>query len=303
MGSMLPGSSTLLGTTKFSGALDQHLEAGETVIDTVDGMVEVFQPGGNMKPHFDVAIVLTDRRLLALRGSGMLGAKKPMVIPLAGLDEVGVTRQYNVNVTWNDQYNAPHMWKLNIGGSEAVADHWMQQIHTSTQRHLNPQAPSNAGALQLGEFQDVRSRIDSFIHALGPLGNATSAGRPFGEGLDLEAAMQAVFASFTDPSDVRKAGSMVAVDILVAANAGVGPEQLDDVMGVNAIHGNHVPAEAIEAAGSLAGAAKTYLSQFDSDGANMWELWKRNDEVAAEFLCWHTVARLRLAARGLMEPL
>ena len=52
------------------------------------------------------------------------------------------------------------------------------------------------------------------------------------------------------------------------------------------------------AAEGLASAAMGFLGQFSEDGQSLWELWKRNDEVAGEFLCWHTIAWQRLASQG-----
>ncbi len=51
----------------------------------------------------------------------------------------------------------------------------------------------------------------------------------------------------------------------------------------------------------LAGAAQTFLGQLEGPG-NIWDLWNRRDDVAAEFLAWHSIARLRLATAGLMPP-
>jgi len=138
------------------------------------------------------------------------------------------------------------------------------------------------------------------MEALGPLAAPAALGQLFGEGLGLETAMAAVSSAFLDAADVRQAGTMIALDILTAADKGIGPPQLDQVMGLNSLQGNHLAPDALKAAESLAGAAKTFLGQFDEDGANIWELWKKNDEVAAEFLCWHTVARLRLATAELL---
>jgi hypothetical protein len=66
---------------------------------------------------------------------------------------------------------------------------------------------------------------------------------------------------------------------------------------------NVLTPEQQKAADSLAGAATTFLGQFDEPGANMWELWKKRDDVAGEFLCWHAVAWSRLATVGKVEPL
>jgi hypothetical protein len=111
--------------------------------------------------------------------------------------------------------------------------------------------------------------------------------------------MPLIFKVFLDADDIRQAGTMMALDILTAVD--VGPEQLKDVMGENMIGGNSVSPVLLKTAELLASAARTYLGQFDEDGADVWELWKKNDEVAAEFLCWHSVARLRLATAGMME--
>ena len=292
----IPGTSVLLSSKGFAGALDRILGQQESVIDTIDGSLEVFDYG-KMKTYFDVAVVLTDLQLLGIRGGGLLGPKKPFIASLKQIDRVGVTRQHNVDIQWTGDYGTPQLWKLHVG-DEALADRWMRQILDATALVNNPAATERAPApFREREFSECRARLQVFVDSLAGLTSRANCGQPFGEGFGLEGAMQWALNSFVDADDTaagmhddrhRPLGA--------AASDGIGPAELDDVMGVYALHPNSVNPEALEAVTNLAEAAKGFLGQFDEPGERMWELWKKNDEVALEFLCWLTVARLRLVA-------
>lgn len=58
----------------------------------------------------------------------------------------------------------------------------------------------------------------------------------------------------------------------------------------------------LDAAMSLAGAARTFLAEHGHEGTSTWELWKRRDDVAAEFLCRHSVPFLRLITIRKLPP-
>lgn len=128
----LPGRSMLLYSPKFDGQIDQHVPRDEEILDSADGKVEVFDTG-RMKPHHDTAVMLTSRRLLAFRGRGLMGAKKPLVIELSWVDEVGVTRQGNVTVKFTGEYGLMGLWKLYIAGDDSEADRWARQIQHAAQ--------------------------------------------------------------------------------------------------------------------------------------------------------------------------
>lgn len=143
--------------------------------------------------------------------------------------------------------------------------------------------------------------ISTFLGAIAPLAAPHQIGRSFGEGEGLEEALSQL-ARCAPLGDVRPMGSMVAVSLLAATAdpdeppvpGTYEPSDLDQVMGIDwARH---------DASTSLAGAARTFLAEHGDEGAPTWELWKRRDDVAAEFLCWHSVAYLRLITIGKLPP-
>ena len=93
--------SRLLQTPKFAGLADTHISPNETVLEATDVTVEVFD-GNKLKPHNNIAVVLTNRQLLAFRGGGMLGSKAPMKVALSTVTQAGVTRQGNVSVEFKE---------------------------------------------------------------------------------------------------------------------------------------------------------------------------------------------------------
>lgn len=126
------------------------------------------------------------------------------------------------------------------------------------------------------------------IRRLTPYAGPGSVGTAFGGGVDLNEAMHTISVGLT-MEDVRSIGSTLAVTIIT--DDAIDPDRLLGVMGIEHLDGDSPVVQ-------LAGAAFTFLGQFDTPGANIWELWLRNDDVALEFLCWHAVAYLRLEAIG-----
>jgi hypothetical protein len=291
--------SKLLQTSKFAGLADSHISRDETVLEATDVTVEVFD-GNNMKSHFNIAVVLTTQQLLAFRGGGMLGGKAPMKVDLTTVTQAGVTRQGNVNVEFKDSSGWPGLWKLHVGDM-GVADHWMRQILQAQEARMRPQAsrgPSPA-------WKECRARLQSFCDALAPLADADMVGQPFGEGFGLEYATELVSQHFLNSADAREADTILVMDILSATGKQIVPDDLDDVMGSTeqAFRHYELPPAQFKPVINLAGAAKSFLGEFEEDGASMWELWKRRDDVAAEFLCWHAIARLRLATAQKLSPI
>lgn len=143
-----------------------------------------------------------------------------------------------------------------------------------------------------------RVRLGTFCEAMAMFTGPGSIGQPFGPEQGLEVATHLARSHFVDSGEVRIADTIVVMDILEATGDTIGPDDLDKVMGVVGQEDR-----LSDGARGLAAAASVFLSQFDEDGMELWELWKRRDDVATEFLCWHTVARLRLANVGKMSPL
>lgn len=142
--------------------------------------------------------------------------------------------------------------------------------------------------------------ITPFLRDLAPFATPSQIGQPFGPGHGLEDALGLV-RRHIPLDDLRPVGDMMAVSLIAPTtepgNPAPGMYEIEDLERVMAIDWN-VHDEAM----GLAGAAKTFLGQHREDGENMWELWKGRDDVAAEFLCWHAVAYLRLIEIGKLPP-
>ena len=119
--------SQRLYTPKFAGTADQYLGHDESVLLADDCNGEIFEVGGNMKYHHDLAVVLTDRRLILFRGRGMMGPKKPWIVELRHVEGTGVTRQGNTSIKSKDETGFPGLWKL-VFQDEPMADLWMHSI-------------------------------------------------------------------------------------------------------------------------------------------------------------------------------
>jgi len=134
------------------------------------------------------------------------------------------------------------------------------------------------------------------IIALSFLTGGSTIGQPFGEGTGLEAACSIVRNLFDGINGVRSGGFRLAISFI--AENSIGPDDVNAVMGIDMIDRSGLTADQAEAARSLGGAAVSFLGQVNQEGASMWELWKKNDGVAEEFLCWYAVAWGRLATLG-----
>jgi hypothetical protein len=303
------GGSARLRDPKFAGQLDTQLRAEETLLDTADVLADIFELG-ILKPYPGLALALTSNRLLLVRARGLLGAKAPFSMNLTSLSGIDVIQQpgsgkYLVQVTFTDERGRPGLWKLNFGGDEQLATRWTTKIERAavagTERDVStedaePQPPSSSS-----NAEECRARLLEFCDSLTPLTSREMIGEPIGSGHGLEQVVSLALQHFEGPESIRGAGMMVAADFLVAIDT-VGPDDLNAVMGFPSGPRQGITAQEAQAADSLAGAAVTFLGQFDDDGANIWELWKNRDDVAVEILAWLTIARLRLVTVGKLVP-
>ena len=153
---------------------------------------------------------------------------------------------------------------------------------------------SNAHAKQLRRF----------ILSLSLLTGADSVGKPFGEGLGLEDAMSLLFQSFDSAETLRRAGELMVITILGATGEGrITPDDVNYVMGVSKIRDGGLTPDQAAAADALAEAAYNFLGQIYEPNSDLSELWRKRNDVAGEFLCWHAVAWRRLAALGRVDPI
>ena len=292
--------SRLLQTPKFAGLADQFIPQDAVVVDAVDTNVEVFD-GTRMKPHPGMAVVLTTAQLLAFRGRGVLGARAPFVVDVNSIGRAGVTRQGNVNVEFRGEQGFPGLWKL-IFGDMSLADGWMRRIWDQARQPQTDDRSSGPSA----EWKACRARLQSFCDALSPFTGPAMVGQPLAEGLGLEQVIDLITRHFLSPADVRQADTIVSMDLISeTGRGGMTPNDLAAVMGITpeAMRKTGLSAPQLKLAGDLAEAAQVFLGQLDEDGSQIWELWKKRDDVAAEFLSWHTIARLRLATIGVLEAI
>lgn len=285
-------ASGRLGEERFSGLAERYFDETDPPLLAGDCGLEIFD-GGSMKPHPKLAAVLTPTRLVALRGRGLLGGRRPFVLDLDELEEVGVTRQGNLSLKFVGQYGRPGLWKLRPEGP-ADADRWMEAVRQTRER---------GGDAARGEADEPRSpsevalfrRVHDLTDALRPLATAEHLGRPFGERHGLEAATRLVDLHLDGIDDVRVCGKLAMVELIT--------ETEDDAADrIKAVMGDADTDPSTASARDLGGAALTLLGQFEGPGS-LWDLWLRRDDVPVEMLCWHTVARLRLATGGVMKPL
>ena len=152
-----------------------------------------------------------------------------------------------------------------------------------------------------GAGDPVQANTLRFITALSFLTDQAHVGRPFGEGTGLEVARSVARTTFNSLDEVREGGSRLAISMIT--NDALHPDDVSGVMGAGALDTSGLTPEQAQAARDLGGAAITFLGQINRDGENIWELWKRNDEVAEEVLCWLAVAWGRLETTGAVERL
>jgi hypothetical protein len=252
-------------------------------------------------------LLVTNRRLLVAKDK-IFGTPKPTVaVDLTEIASTGFGPLYGVGPTWEVHFHTTQnepaiMYFHDPGSAEAfknalhnAAMGTIQSSDTDQSLHGLEQTPQEVTA----RFE----RLHAFIDDLRPMADQGSLGRPFGEGWGLEEATQAAFRHFESPDDARENGLTIAVDIMGNTKDEQIADEMLAIMGAtpNAMQQYQLSSDAREAIHNLSGAAEGFLAQFEGPG-NMWDLWKKRDDVAVEFLCWHTVARLRMATTGRMPP-
>jgi hypothetical protein len=227
-------------------------------------------------------------------------------VPLSDLASTGFGPLYGVGPTWEAHFRttrneAAVMYFNGPTEAEAFKNALYDAARASGSGDPNPQEPPNPRDDARGDPR--LQRLHDLVDDLRPMASADALGRPFGAGYGLEEAVQAVFARLQSPEDARECGRIMAVELIINTHDDQLPQEIMDVMGATpgAARRNGLPVEARVTIEGLAGAAHTFLGQFDGDGS-IWELWRNRDDVVSEFLCWHTVARLRLATAGRMPP-
>lgn len=179
-------------------------------------------------------------------------------------------------------------------------DDFAAMVHEAFQYGVGVETPAQ-------DVDDVsqQAQLDAFVRNVEPLASANMIGEPFGEGCGLETAVDCVHRFFSDAHQARECCRMAAVEILTATERGITPQDVLDVMGAtpNRLMIAGLDERRADAVQSLSGAVHTFLGEFEDPDSSIWKLWQTRDDVAAEFLSWLVVARLRLAASGQMEAL
>jgi hypothetical protein len=145
-------------------------------------------------------------------------------------------------------------------------------------------------------------QLEALVSALAPLASLEMVGQPFGEGFGLEEAVRLVPLYIPNPSDVRENDISLAVSIIMEPR--IRPDDLSEVMGATetAFQAAELPPAHFGPVENLAGVAQGFLGDF-VDKVGIYGLWERRDDVAAEFLCWHAEALMRLATIGKADPI
>lgn len=252
-------------------------------------------------------VVVTNQRLLVAKEKTFGRPKLSKSVDLEDVIGSGFGPLLGVGPTWEVGLNLRH------GGVASIyfdGPHQCEPVENAIRRAATGQAesvgpPRPVDGSPPPEVQERVKRNYSFLKALRPLAATEMVGQPFGEGFGLEDALAVVPSHFPNASELRESHQMLAVELLMATGKTFEPDDLDEIMGTNerAFQSFEISPSQFGAVTSLAGAARTFLGQFDDDGGNMWELWKSRDDVAAEFLCWHAVALLRLARVGKMPSI
>ena len=252
-------------------------------------------------------LLVTNQRIIVAKDK-MFGKAKPAVsVDLSDLASTGCGPLYGVGPTWEVHFhttrNEPAIMYFN---GPAEAESFKNGLHDAAIASMNgglipEQAESPAAAN--GTSSARLQRLHDVIDGLRPIAGPDALGRPFGEGYGLEEAQQVVFSHLESPADTRECDGLVVVDLLVNTKDEQASRDVMAVMGATpeVTQQHQLPIEARKAVEGLGGAAHTFLTQFEGPG-NMWDLWSERDDVALEFLCWHTVARLRMATAGRMPP-
>jgi hypothetical protein len=247
-------------------------------------------------------LLVTDQRLLVGKNK-LFGKLKPVVtVELKDMASTGFGPLYGVGPTWEVHFHTVNQQPgIMYFDGPAQAEAFKNGLHHAAVAGVP--APAEVSPPAALDDDDGRlSRLHDLIDDLRPMATPEMLGVPFGEGHGLEQAMEAMFRRLQSPEDSRRCGYTVAVDIVTNATEGVA-EDMANVMGSteDAALRHQLSTEGRAAVRSIGGAADELLGQLDGPGS-MWDLWGERGDVAGEMLCWHTVARLRLATAGRMPP-
>jgi hypothetical protein len=273
--------SRRLSESKFAEALGA-IGTEETVvlIDDCDAqMLDVPQPRHESK----LVAVLTNDRVLLLRGRGMMGPKKPWVMRLTDLDHAGATREGNFNLEASDPTRGQDFWKL-ILRDATKANEWFEAVNSI----CNPDPPEAVSLVRLHEF----------VNHLEATASPDELRQQFGPGAGLEDVVAKIESHFADIEQVRFCDRLVMVELLTQVPGDDPPATTLDLMGFPS---SLPPDGSSDPMAQTAGAAIELIRQFNAP-ESLTELWESRGDVALEMFAWHCVARQRLATAGILPP-
>jgi hypothetical protein len=317
-----------LGEPKYERLADKYISLDAEVLLADDGNLEFFDSSSmRRKVGYDHAFVLTADTLWAFRPRGLGGEKQPRQLILSEVTECGPTEKGNVGLKFKGEHGYPGFWKLLIF-DQGKADLWTHVLSEALTRlttaaeseradrlaaelanlagappRVQATAPSQMTDAERGRF----TRLHDLLTDLSAFAAPDKLGTPFGEGAGLELAMDRMFCRLNGVEDARQCARIMVTDLLVSGRDDAAADDLLRAMGATPeVARFGPPVKIAEDARQIGNAAVELIRQFEGPGSpgagNMWELWCERDDVVGEMLCWHAVARLRMATAGRMDP-
>jgi hypothetical protein len=312
--------ATVLSTSSFREELRQCLmNEFPGVYPNLDKIIQVVAPeilrgaafvswAPSLPVDTSTSLLVSTRSVTSIK-TGMFKPKANWSVPIGVLKDVWSARA-TFNGVLEDRLcvetisGEKESFTFGFYNPSAGENHLAEAAQRRAQSTVNRIAqlmsgPRESLASQLGDAaQDdpVKAVLQRFLAELSGLTGSDSIGTPFGEGAGLELARSAAQRCFPNMDLARSAGLRIAISLIT--EEAIDSDLVSALMGADSMNGSGLAPAQAEAARSLGGAAMSFLGQLNEVGANMWELWRANDEVAEEFLCWHAVAWGRLITVG-----
>jgi hypothetical protein len=297
--------SALLRQPQHRQVADTEIPSHEKTLIADDCDLEIADGGSTTELH-ELCAVLTPSRLV------LLGARRAdgrhFGIALIAVKQVAVTRQGNLTVRFEGEGNREVTAKL-LFRNEPLANEWMDTLERALAARVGSAALTHEGAPPPGgptaapsstpaSNDDLHPRLLAFLQELEPFASQQTFGQPFGSGYGLEQAVGLMRQHFADPAEWKACGHMVMVDLLVS---GRNDDVVRDVLSIMGATDAVVSQQPNARMSKEIGEAAIQLLQQHGGPGPLWDLWQQRDDVTAEMLCWHSVARLRMANAGLMD--
>ena len=175
-------------------------------------------------------LLLTNKRLLVAKDK-LFGIPKPtMAIDLKELATTGFGPLYGVGPTWEVHFRTERnelaiMYFDGPVEAEAFKDALLHAAASAIQGP-GPNVGPTADPSVTPAFRDRLQRLHDLLDALRPMAATDSIGRPFGEGLGLETAVNLVSSRLEGTDDVRQCGRIMAVELIANTENEQVPQQM-----------------------------------------------------------------------------